>query len=356
MRTMEAGVQHVQDQVRFGRIGRRDFLKILIPTLFYLAMEARDFAKNAEISKKIRVQVRTLETTLLNGHEEFFFIQTADMHIGGVDGGFFNPLVAAEVVENINTVLLREGATRRNTMIIDTGDVVSSSAKRGGRISKLSDVELVFKQLSMIPADFRIAVPGNHDISYPEKMRQDLIAILARHGYLQVGDPRNPGICVINDIGGIKLPLGIIALPDRTVHKDWYDSRYFKEDFLNVLKLRGIMPRTIVATHNASVVDCISVDILKELNVFLLLAGHTHGGQIGDHMFLQRLMQDIALGKINYESFFINGLYKLFEEVYVHVSSGMGHSKSHGPRTVPPSVTIFKVVNKPLTRNIYRAA
>jgi len=75
----------------------------------------------------------------------------------------------------------------------------------------------------------------------------------------------------------------------------------------------------------------------------IVLAGHTHGGQINASPSpSQWLASRCAFNQLGYRSHFIQGLEILDNGSLVHVSPGLGWTEWHGLRTVRPEATLLE--------------
>ncbi len=313
------------------RLSRRDFLKGSV------ALLATEVLKESFYGARALIEAREIHYPLdcipLKGLEEsWHVVQLTDLHSGSVGVDRVDPEVSNQVADNVVAVLDRVGAREERTVLAFTGDGVNGD-ERG--YSYLSEFRQCMGAFDRVPAQWRFAVQGNHDVHYEEiaDVRKEYL----RLGYEVLGWEEGDRLLVQSN----ELPFQVVGTPDFTTNPYWY-SNHHKPDF----SILDYSKPTLWMTHNASPFDLNNWGpLLNEEGLdTIILAGHTHGGQISgsEDSWVQKLGESYSLGQIEYDSQFISGMYEIGEHVRLNVCNGIGSAQTR-IRTADRQVGIMEL-------------
>lgn len=192
-------------------------------------------------------------------------------------------------------------------IIVFTGDLLDNYAKYG-------PTEELSQALSQMEATIgKYGVWGNHDYGggasriYESTMNQGGFTIL-----------RNEGVTLTMASGG-ELFIGGMD-----------DSLLGNPSSEEVLMYRQAPDYSIVLSHEPDVAD-----EFLQTDTQLILAGHSHGGQINLPLIKGPMPP--------YAQKYQKGLYQLDEETTLYVNSGLGTTQIHARLMAPPEVTSFTI-------------
>lgn len=211
--------------------------------------------------------------------------------------------------------VIRLAAAAVPDVIAVTGDLSEPAGR--GRPASLGPPVRVLAELSRVAPTF--AILGNNDVRYPKVGQEvDTEALVSRLAAAGVTVLRNRAVRI--GVTGARDSVYVIGLDDNYLGWDDLDAA-----------LRGV-PRdavTILLAHSPDIV------LDRDLSgLALVLAGHTHGGQIRLPLFGS--VETQTRGRR-----YVQGLYPLEEGSWLHVSGGVGVSGLRMRFLVPPSVTLL---------------
>lgn len=236
--------------------------------------------------------------------------------------------------------LLALAAAARPDLILVTGDLAEPPGR--GRPADLGPPVAVMRRLAAIAPT--VTVLGNNDLSYRRKRQvvdtERLVAALREAGVTVL---RNRAVLLERRPFGATSTSGEApARPRRAgegvatgVYLVGVDDNYLNRDDLDAA-LRGVPPGppAILLAHSPDIV----VD--RDVSRFaLVLAGHTHGGQI-------RLPMVGTLETQTRTRRYIEGLYRLPHGGWLHVSGGVGTSEIPLRFLVQPSATLLRLTGE----------
>jgi uncharacterized protein len=237
-------------------------------------------------------------------------VAISDIH-GGSNGVTEEKL--REVVVKINE--------QNADLVVLLGDYVSENRNHVGLRMPM---ETVGANLKGIRAKYGVfAVLGNHDGWFDDAR---VYASLASNGIKVLENQ-----VVILDINGAKLR--IIGLKDHLKMKDW---KSFSDEAKNVLSASENQGDVIVLEHSPDVLPVITGDSAISNNLKLMLAGHTHGGQVwfpvlGSMIVPSSYGQKYAFGHIKDHN------------LDLFVTTGIGTSVLPFRFLVPPEIAVLEI-------------
>ncbi len=326
---------------------RREFLKLGAGYLglkvfkFFLAysgLEALVFAGMLLESEQVRINHHIYrDPNFPKEWDGTVVVHMSDLHIGQEGVHAVYPEYIRLLSIKINNYLKYINADPNKTFLFDTGDSVI--VKNDHPPSRIEDFKEAFGHLLDIVARIRIAVEGNHDKAHPN--RKEVEEMYVNAGYLYGGDPEQSWTAprIIDDPN---FPFAICVAPDFTTRSESCYTSSEAKIFLEALENFSPHRMLILLTHNPSMIDLWKGGKIQQIlakKKFIILAGHTHGGQLNSHSPAQALVIKLGMEIRNYSSQFINGVYK-FNKSMVMINSGMG--ESGGPRTEPRSVDVIE--------------
>lgn len=246
-------------------------------------------------------EYKVVDSNITEDYHGLKIIQLSDIHFGSI----VNNKKLEKIVEEINKL--------NPDIVTLTGDLIDERIK----LNK----EDIIKNLSNINAKFgKYAISGNHDIPI-----EDFNEIIEKGGFINLN---NTYKLIYNGYQ----PIIISGLSSNLADNTTLDIKIKEfQDYLNSAKDKPIY--SILLIHEPDFIDNLEID-----NYNLILAGHSHGGQI-------RLP---ILGKI----YTPNGAKKYYDEHYkinnteLFVSSGIGTSNLRLRLFNKPSFNFFRITNK----------
>lgn len=235
----------------------------------------------------------------------FSFAQISDLHFD--ETGKFPEWVQKAVLNYLHI--------NPTEVLAVTGDLIDGTRKE--------DAERAADYLTKLPVNYVVASLGNHD----EKYIDDFYAALRNHSrFMKVK-------ILVNNCFKHK---GINFIGQADLHSKYYGksdiSSIMEEDYYHVL-----------LTHNPE-----SFKDVLNLNIPLVISGHTHGGQVFQADLLRKVFKRfINEGKImnrlrinhEHDCFKLQSSYALGMSI-LHINNGLG---SHPPGRLfcPPTITIY---------------
>lgn len=256
----------------------------------------------------VAIHPRTLSTTAIDlemedytGAQPLTFTMISDIHIGK----FYNSAILADAISVLNS--------QDSDFIIYLGDMVN------GNDQHLSDLDM----MSQIENSNQYLVYGNHDYFNTEgKVLVD--GLSERIATLGIIPLRNSAI-EVGFTGETRIILA--GVDDTTSDNDSYEFlRYFEaDDFV------------ILACHNPDCAIKVAGNTgIKQL-VDLIVAGHTHGGEIQLPIIGPLLPPPTELG-LEYDK----GLF-YFEGIPLYITSGVGTVGTRARTFNPPEIVTITI-------------
>ncbi len=239
-------------------------------------------------------------------------IAISDIHGGS---SFIDQAKIEDVVDAANS----ENAD----LIVLLGDYVSQTATRGSEDNRRWPIKMPMDVISKILGKLKakhgvFAVIGNHDDWYGGK---DIKESLERVGITVLVDE-------VKSIDIKGQSLNLLGVRD---YMGIDSEAQFTVDMRQLLE--GVRGDVFVLSHNPDVADLISGERSVSPNLRLLLAGHTHGGQvrlpvIGSPIVPSSFGQTFAVGHVKYKG------------LDVFVTTGVGTSILPVRFGVPPEISV----------------
>ena len=202
------------------------------------------------------------------------------------------------------------------------GDFVSQQS--GDRSSLKMPVKTIAENLSGLRAKYGVfAVLGNHDVWHNSREIYDVLT--------------DAGIRVMEnefelvEINGKKIK--IIGLKD---HIKIDSLQTFRDEVTNLIKSGEQTETNILLEHNPDVIEMFKSDGFLKENITLLLAGHTHGGQVWFPVLGSLIVPSSYGQKYAYG-------HKTFEGIDMFVTTGIGESVLPIRFLVPPEIALIEV-------------
>ncbi|HEY8369388.1 MAG TPA: metallophosphoesterase [Thermodesulfobacteriota bacterium] len=210
----------------------------------------------------------------------------------------------------------------RPDLVAITGDLWEPSDDPGTARAALTAVVRALAALAPT-----VVVLGNNDHSYPPAGHvvdtETLVTDVARAG----------AMVLRNEAAWLARRAGPGAAPADGVYLVGLDDNYLARDDLEAATASvGVGAPAILLAHSPDIV------IDRDVSRFdLVLAGHTHGGQV-------RLPLVGALETQTRTPRYVDGLFRLPSGTYLHVSAGIGTSAPHVRFLARPTVTLLRLV------------
>lgn len=241
-------------------------------------------------------------------------VAISDIHAG-------SNFITADKIQNI----AREINAQSPDMIFLLGDYVATDVFDKQNLKM--PVKTITENLSGLHAKYGVfAVLGNEDEAFdPIKVRNELekigIKVLS-----------NESVSI--DINGEKLRL--LGMKDKMISGNWHD---ISNELKKVLAEENSTGNILVLVHNPDYLRVISGDFSISDNVSLVLAGHTHGGQvqlpfIGSPFIPSEYGQKYAGGFVH------------DQDTDMFVTTGIGTSKIPVRFGVPPEIAVLTLYSE----------
>jgi len=251
-----------------------------------------EIERHALMTVERTVHIKNLPTAF----HGFRIAQISDIHFHSYDEPFF----VQHAVKTINRL--------QPDMVALTGDFIT--AHRGPLATNLADADGCASILSGIQCALRFCSLGNHDAGIGPQMRE----ILRRHGLT----PLNNEFTAI-DLRGDRLWIAGIA-----------DAYFDLPNLATAVPKRKDGEPIVLLGHEPDFVDTVAATA----PVDLMLAGHTHGGQV--RIPLMPAMMLPALG-VKY----VEGLFQAAAGTQVYVNRGLGCMHLPFRFNCPPELTML---------------
>ena len=243
--------------------------------------------------------------------DNFKIVAVSDIH-GGSNG------VTEDKIRRIVSLINEQNAD----LVVFLGDYVSQ--QRGDRSQLRMPIETITENLKGVRAKYGVyAVLGNHDGLFDERK---IITELERAGIVVLQNE----IAVINKDNQ---KLRILGLNDHLKFKFWQS---FDTEVREMIARGEPGGDIIVLEHSPDVFEVVNYYTTLGTDFKLMLAGHTHGGQIwfpilGAPIIPSSYGQKYARGHIKHKE------YNLF------VTSGVGTSNLPLRFGVPPEIAVLEI-------------
>jgi uncharacterized protein len=238
-------------------------------------------------------------------------IAVSDIH-GGSNG--VDEAKLRQIVETISA--------QNADIVVFLGDFVAQSKGIGSALKM--DMRTMADKLSGIQSKYGVfIVMGNHDYWYGDS---DVRKHLERVGYKVLENE-----IAFVEINGQKLR--ILGLRDHMKISNW---RQFSNEVKQVIQASEQKGDIIVLEHSPDVLPMITGDLLVSNDLKLMLAGHTHGGQVWLPLIGSPIVPSGYGQKYNYGHIKDNGL-DLF------VTTGIGESILPIRFLMPPEIAVLTI-------------
>lgn len=238
-------------------------------------------------------------------------VAVSDIH-GGSNG--VDEAKIREVVRRINE--------QNADLVVLLGDYVS---QRKGQTDLRMPVDVIAANLRGITAKYGVfAVLGNHDVWFgganvASNLRAQGIKVLENE------------VVVIEQPSGAKLR--ILGLKDHITMRDW---KSFSADAKAVLAATENQGDVLILEHSPDVLPAVTGDLSISKDARLMLAGHTHGGQVwfpilGSLIVPSSYGQKYAFGHIREN------------DLDLFVTTGIGESVLPIRFLIPPEIAVLNV-------------
>lgn len=250
----------------------------------------------------------------LNGYK---IVAISDIHAGS---------------NNVSEAKLQDIVKKANEvnpdLIVILGDFVSNSI--WDRQTLKMPVEVLAKNLTGFRArDGVFAVLGNQDDSY----NADLVRSELKKAGIEV---------LVDDVIRIDRhgkKIDVVGIPDG-LHIDLEKPKEYTDPARQCLNALGTeKSNVIVLTHNPDSIDYMYGDLAVSPNTSLLIAGHTHGGQIRFPFIGPPVVLASSFG----QRFAAGHVYDEFYETDMFITTGIGTSVVPLRFGVPPEISVLKL-------------
>lgn len=238
-------------------------------------------------------------------------VAVSDIH-GGSNG--VDEAKLRQIVETISA--------QNADLVVFLGDFVSQSRGIGSPLKM--DMRTMADKLSGIQSKYGVfVVMGNHDYWYGDN---DVKNHLTRIGYKVLENE-----IAFVEINGQKIR--ILGLKDHMKISNW---RQFSNEVKQVIQANEQTGDIIVLEHSPDVLPMITGDLLVSNDLKLMLAGHTHGGQVWFPLIGSPVVPSSYGQKYNYGHVKDSGL-------DMFVTTGIGTSILPIRFLVPPEIAVLTV-------------
>jgi hypothetical protein len=213
-----------------------------------------------------------------------------------------------------------------------------------GLFVRRNELERLVERLNTLEVD-AVLVAGDwtfepsHDLTATfaplARLRHRTLSVLGNHDEATPGPPLKPALLKalstfhIEPIDGRRVPLGRCELEGLGDLNALSAERHLQA--LNTQAWAVDRAHRLILAHNPD-----TVFALDPGEVPLLLAGHTHGGQIDVPVLTESMLSHVTLGR------FRQGLYEIaMGKVRVFVTSGVGNDKLPLRFRVPPTIDVL---------------
>lgn len=261
-----------------------------------------------------RLVVNDYELKIKNWNPAFSdmkIVAVSDIH-GGSNG-----------VDEAKLRLIVESINAQNAdIVVFLGDFAAQSHGIGSKLKM--DMQTIADKLSGIRAKYGVyVVLGNHDFFYGDSD--------VRRNFTRVGYKVLENEIAFIEANGQKLRL--LGLKDHMKVSNW---GVFSNEIKQVIQSREQTGDIIVLEHSPDVLPMITGDLLVSNDLKLMLAGHTHGGQvwlpiIGSPVVPSSYGQKYARGHIR------------DNDLDLFVTTGIGESILPFRFLVPPEIAVLTI-------------
>lgn len=232
-----------------------------------------------------------------NGENSIRIVQFTDVHISH----YYTEKKLKKLVTKVNEL--------EADVLVFTGDLFDN-------FSVYSPGDAVIKQLSQMKAKYgKFCVWGNRDYGGGASRKYE--TIMEQSGFTIL---KNSGM-IIDVLNGKRLFLGGVD-----------DFLLGQPDLYKTLQNNIDSDYAIVMMHEPD-----KANLLKEEDINLILAGHSHGGQIRIP-FIKAMTTSLA-------EHYIHGFYQINKEtnVRLYVNTGIGTTRIPARFLVPPEISVFTI-------------
>ncbi len=279
-------------------------LIILIITFFSFALYAYYVGTKGIFIKEYKINDKNIKDNFYG----FKIVQISDIHYGRT----VKKKELEKIVNKINEV--------KPDIVILTGDLIDMDTKLDSKM--IHDIEEVLSKIKT--TTFKYAILGNHDTMFNEWS-----SIIENSGFINLNDTYD--LIYYKDNNSYIMLSGLSSV---TNHKKSLTDKLKKtNDYMDNLKEDEKPCYRILAVHEPDILDKFDY---KDYD--LILAGHTHKGQVVipgiKPLFLP------SYGKKYYNDYYnLNG-------TYLYISSGIGTTKLDFRLFNRPSFNLYRLNNK----------
>lgn len=291
------------------------FLKIVFRIVLGLLLIGIGLLTYAFLIEPNRLVVKEAEIRLKDwdkGLDDFRIVMISDIHGGS---NFIDEQKIRTVVQKANE--------QDADMIVLLGDYVAQSYQDKSKLKM--PVDKIADSLKGLQAKYGVyAVLGNNDYWYNN---DEIGRALEAAGYKILDDK-------VTLIKTDKGEFWLAGLKDLITFKSWKEYSDYAKD---VLKQRDVIgPKVVALTHNPDAIVMITDKLMISDDFILMLAGHTHGGQVrfpyfGSPIVPSSFGQNYVQGELSEKG------------VKMFVTTGIGTSIIPVRFGVPPEIVVLTI-------------
>lgn len=272
------------------------FLFIILIFFLFIIIYARYIATLGLVTKEYTIIDKEIPT----GFDGIKIIHFSDIH--------YNRAITLKKIENVVT----EINSINPDIVVFTGDLLDKDATLSD-----TDYEKLASTLKKIKAKYgKYAILGNHDY---EQSKDSVSKILNNSNFSYLNNDYD----IIYDQNGNKIFIGGIG----SIIKNDNDTN----KALNYLSDKSDIDYKIILIHEPDITD----EIISNYHVNLILAGHSHGGQI-------RLPLIGSIYTPSYAKKYQDEFYKL-NDCNLYISYGIGVSTINYRLWNKPSINFYRI-------------
>ena len=276
------------------QLTRRRFLAGLGVTAATLSLYAGELERHALTTVRQTVSVKNLPTAF----HGFKIAQLSDFHYRDFDEPYF----VEHAVRQVNLL--------KPDLVALTGDFITASRVPGSRRTPGADADECASILAGIRCPLRFSTLGNHDMIQPV----DVLQALRIHGLNPLNNEHEP-----IDVRGDRLWIAGLA-----------DAYFDIPNLAATIPKRKPSEPLILLGHEPDFADTVS----QYAPVDLMLAGHTHGGQVRLPMMPPLFLPGMGVK-------YVHGMFRLRGNTQLYVNRGLGTMHLPFRLNCPPELTLL---------------